>query len=84
MSLAELSQQWGKLGVRLYHLARGQDDQAVDPSDDRKSVSQETTFAEDLFSLPWMEQELVELSAEVAEVLRREELRMCLNYCVLR
>ena len=75
LSLAELSRQWGKLGVRLYHLARGQDDQAVDPSDDRKSVSRETTFAEDLFSLSRMEQELAELSTEVAEVLRREGLR---------
>ena len=75
LSLPELSRRWGRLGVRFYHLARGQDDQLVDPSDDRKSVSRETTFAEDLFSLLQMEQELAELSAEVAEVLRREELK---------
>ena len=75
LSLAELSRRWGRLGVRFYQLARGQDDQSVDPSDDRKSVSRETTFAEDLFSLSRMEQELADLSAEVAEVLRREELK---------
>ena len=75
LSLAELSRRWGRLGVRFYQLARGQDDQSVDPSDDRKSVSREITFAEDLFSLSRMEQELADLSAEVAEVLRREELK---------
>ena len=75
LSLAELRRRWGRLGVRFYQLARGQDDQSVDPSDDRKSVSRETTFAEDLFSLSRMEQELADLSAEVAEVLRREELK---------
>ena len=51
LSLAELSRRWGRLGVRFYQLARGQDDQSVDPSDDRKSVSRETTFAEDLLAL---------------------------------
>ena len=38
-------------------------------------MSRETPFAEDLFSLLQMEQDLAELSAEVAEVLRREELK---------
>ena len=75
LSLAELNRQWGKLGVRLYHLARGQDDRTVDPSDGRKSVSRETTFAQDLFSLPQIEQELAQLSTEVAQVLRTEKLR---------
>ena len=84
LSLPELSRRWGRLGVRFYHLARGQDDQLVDPSDDRKSVSRETTFAQDLFSGQQMEEELTQLSGEVWRVLTTERLKGRKVYSVER
>lgn len=47
-SLPELLQQFGKMGRSLYLLSRGQDERAVEPDSERKSVSVEETYAEDL------------------------------------
>lgn len=38
---------FGAMGERLWHLARGQDDRRVSPDAPIKSISNETTFAED-------------------------------------
>jgi DNA polymerase-4 len=43
-----LSERYGAMGLRLYHLARGEDDRAVQPRRGAKSVSSETTFASDI------------------------------------
>ena len=75
LSLREMQRLWGKRGTRLYQLARGVDEEPVDPSEDRKSVSRETTFAQDLFSSQRMEQELNQLSMEVWQVLTNESLK---------
>lgn len=45
---AFLTGRYGAIGRRLWRFARGEDDRRVDPVSDRKSVSAETTFAEDL------------------------------------
>ncbi len=42
---------FGSLGDRLWRLARGEDDRPVSPDQDPRSVSGETTFAEDLADL---------------------------------
>lgn len=47
-SLAELSQQFGKLGQHLYEQCRGQDHRNVNPNRIRKSLSVETTFPHDI------------------------------------
>jgi DNA polymerase IV len=52
LPLAQLIQAFGKLGRRLFELARGIDDRPVRPERERKSVSVETTFARDLPDLP--------------------------------
>ncbi len=43
----DLEARFGPLGDRLWHRARGQDDRPVRPDRDPKSVSHETTFAQD-------------------------------------
>ena len=47
-SLLELTQYFGSFGTRLYELARGKDDRPVNTSRQRKSVSVEHTFDDDL------------------------------------
>ena len=48
----ELSQRFGKWGIELWHLCRGIDERPVTPDRTRKSVSSETTFAENIQVLP--------------------------------
>jgi DNA polymerase IV len=48
----ELSQRFGKWGLELWHLCRGIDTRAVTPDRTRKSVSSETTFSENIQTLP--------------------------------
>lgn len=48
LSLAELVQNFGKLGRSLYHQCRGVDPRKVEPNRKRKSLSIERTFLEDL------------------------------------
>ena len=44
----QLTERFGKWGVRLWELARGIDESPVEPSRPRKSWSSETTFARDI------------------------------------
>ncbi|ETX27098.1 DNA polymerase IV [Roseivivax isoporae LMG 25204] len=43
----DLTQRFGSMGTRLWHLARGQDTRRVSPHAPVKSISNETTFNED-------------------------------------
>jgi len=54
----DLVRYYGKFGSRLYQLARGIDDREVSNSRIRKSVSVETTYAEDLSSIEHWQNEL--------------------------
>ena len=45
---ATLTARYGKIGSRLHRCARGEDDRAVDPERETKSISSEITFDEDL------------------------------------
>jgi DNA polymerase IV len=47
-SILELDKRFGRFGQELYHLCRGIDDRRVNPNRERKSVSNERTFREDL------------------------------------
>jgi len=49
-TLIELTREFGKFGLDLYQLCRGRDDRPVVPDRERKSLSTERTFAEDLES----------------------------------
>lgn len=47
-TILELDKKFGRFGQELYHLCRGMDDRRVNPNRERKSVSNERTFREDL------------------------------------
>jgi DNA polymerase-4 len=67
-----LADRFGAYGLRLSQLAQGQDSRAVDPDQDRKSVSAETTFEEDYADLSTLEDRLWPLCEKVARICRKE------------
>jgi len=71
----ELVAQFGKHGRRLAQLARGQDDSPIHVGRDRKSVSHEQTFAEDIKDGQFLRGKLLELSEQVGHRLRSHNLK---------
>jgi DNA polymerase-4 len=67
-----MADRFGSHGLRLAQLAQGQDARAVDPDQDRKSVSAETTFDEDYADLQSLEDRLWPLCEKVARICRRD------------
>jgi DNA polymerase-4 len=63
----ELVQRFGKLGSSLFRLCRGIDDRPVNPHRERKSLSNERTFRENVTSLDEGLQKLDELILELQE-----------------
>jgi DNA polymerase-4 len=68
----DLAARWGAHGLRLHHLALGQDARAVDPEQSRKSISAETTFHTDITDRQALEDELWPLCERVARTARRD------------
>jgi DNA polymerase-4 len=66
----DLVSRFGAHGLRLSLLARGQDARAVDPDQERKGISAETTFEEDLTALTALEDRLAPLCDKVAQQAR--------------
>jgi DNA polymerase-4 len=66
----ELIRRYGPEGLRLAQLARGIDDRTVDPEQETKSISAETTFERDIASLRPLEKHLWELTETVSERLK--------------
>jgi DNA polymerase-4 len=64
----------GSFAARLRQLAFGEDDRPLDLSDERKSISSETTFLEDTDHRPTLRDALKELCADVAETLAKNGL----------
>jgi DNA polymerase-4 len=62
----ELVQRFGKFGRSLYRLCRGIDDRSVNPNRERKSLSNERTFHENLTSV---EEGLLKLDELIEELL---------------
>jgi DNA polymerase-4 len=69
-----LAERFGSHGLRLSRLAHGQDSRAVNPSEERKGISAETTFNEDLSALSDLEDVLAELAEKVARHARADGL----------
>jgi DNA polymerase-4 len=65
-----LAERFGAHGLRLAELARGRDTRAVDPDQDRKGISAETTFETDLSALAALEDKLAPLCEKVARQAR--------------
>lgn len=70
-SIFELSQQFGQMGSRLYHLSKGIDTREVTVNRRRKSLSVENTFSQDLKNVQQCLNELPLLSQQLVSRLRR-------------
>lgn len=68
----DLVRRYGETGLRLHDLAHGRDARAVNPAHDRKGMSAETTFNEDLTSAVDLEAELWPLCEKLAAKARRD------------
>jgi DNA polymerase-4 len=68
----QLAERFGSHGLRLSALAHGRDARAVNPSEERKGISAETTFLEDLSALADLEDVLAELCEKVARHARTD------------
>lgn len=70
----DLIARFGTMGGRLWHLARGQDSRRVQADAPVKSISNETTFAEDTANLDRLEGHLWRLSENVADRAKARDL----------
>ncbi|KQW71356.1 DNA polymerase IV [Phenylobacterium sp. Root77] len=68
--LKVLAQRFGAQGLRLHDLAHGRDNRPVNPHEERKGISAETTFNDDLTSLADLEDKLAPLCDRVARQAR--------------
>ncbi len=71
---AELVRRYGAIGRRLHRFARGRDDRRVDPEQQTKSVSSETTFSRDSGDPAVLAHALWPLCEDVARRLKKREL----------
>ena len=67
-----LAQRYGEHGLRLHSLAHARDNRPVDPDSERKAMSCETTFDDDLTDLTALENVLWPLCDRLASQARRE------------
>jgi DNA polymerase-4 len=73
MEEMELARRYGKMGAHLFHLARGDDRRKVDPDEEAKSISAETTFDVDIGDPEALLKELWPLCEKVSERLKHAE-----------
>jgi len=64
----------GPEGIRLWRLARGEDDRKVSTSREAKSISSEITFDTDVAELEQLDRTLLGLCERVAERLKKQDL----------
>jgi len=72
---AQLEARFGRRGRDLYRQARGMDDRPVVVEREEKSLSRETTFAEDIGDRQVLRKKLLSLSEDVARRLRKRGLQ---------
>ncbi|MGN6082448.1 DNA polymerase IV [Trinickia sp.] len=70
-SLVDLHQRFGAFGRRLYDLSRGIDRRAVEPDQERKSISVETTYVTDLQTLDACAAEIRQLAEQLEARIER-------------
>ncbi len=83
-SLFELHRHFGKFGLELYEQCRGLDDRSVEPHRERKSLSNERTFSDNLITLSQCEERLGPLYEELLEDLAKRALRLPVHKLVLK
>jgi DNA polymerase IV len=64
----------GSWSEGLRHLAHGEDDRAVEPNRERKSVGSEETYAKDIADIERVREEVAALAEHTAAVLERKKL----------
>jgi DNA polymerase-4 len=64
-SLADLTRRFGKMGAHYYYICRGIDRRQVEPHRERKSVSAEQTFDEDVTTMEEFKHRLAPIMEEV-------------------
>lgn len=67
LSEQRLCDLFGKQGSVLYHVARGEDDRAVNPNRERKSLGRETTFEHDIEDWELVQPLLIPLAEQVIQ-----------------
>ncbi|HKS89228.1 MAG TPA: DNA polymerase IV, partial [Stellaceae bacterium] len=70
----ELARRYGRIGERLWHLAAGEDARRVEPEGKARTISAETTFAQDEANVAVLMRTLEPLCARVAERLQQSGL----------
>jgi len=75
LSVETLRQHFGSSGEHFWKLAHGIDDRPVVPDRETKSISNETTFVQDISDHEVLQSRLLELTEQVAYRLRRHALR---------
>ncbi|MCC9622572.1 DNA polymerase IV [Thalassospira sp. MA62] len=74
LDIHTLQGHYGSIGKRLYYFSRGEDNRRVEQSTERKSLSSETTFNEDVAGLDDLTAIATRLTARVASDLARKEI----------
>jgi DNA polymerase-4 len=67
----ELIRRFGAIGVRLYHLSRGEDHRHVSVNDEAKTIGAETTFASDISNGQELQRILWQLAEKVSRRAKR-------------
>ena len=71
---ATLTARYGSIGTRLFHLARGEDNRAVNPRGEAKTISAETTFEHDMSDATELARRMWPLCEKVSRRLREKGL----------
>lgn len=74
MDIHALQGRYGSIGKRFFYFSRGEDNRRVEQSTERKSLSSETTFNEDIASLSELSEIATRLTSRVASDLARKEM----------
>ncbi|MBS8272463.1 DNA polymerase IV [Thalassospira tepidiphila] len=74
MDIHALQGRYGSIGKRFFYFSRGEDNRRVEQSTERKSLSSETTFNEDIASLSELSEIATRLTSRVASDLARKEI----------
>lgn len=74
LDIHALQGRYGSIGKRFYYFSRGQDNRRVEQSSERKSLSSETTFNDDIAGLDELTAIATRLTARVASDLARKEI----------
>lgn len=82
--LQQLQRHFGRFGDRLYELCRGIDRREVEPQRERKSISVEETYPNDVPNLAACRQQLPQLLGKLQERVRRSQAERAANKLFLK